>query len=156
MSLSTISQLDLLSCECQQHHVTVLTRSYGGLVQIIGGIFEFACGNTFGATAFCSYGAFWMALAGTLTPSFGVLAAYTAQGVPEQELNDALGLFLIGWMIFTFIMLLASLNTSWGLICILSLLDLTVSTTRIIFLSDCSLLYWQHRTLSLPPIQLSL
>lgn len=36
-----------------------LAVAYGGLAQFIAGVWEFASGNTFGATAFCSYGAFW-------------------------------------------------------------------------------------------------
>src|SRR5881398_1578340 len=38
-----------------------LALFYGGLGQIIAGIWEFANKNTFGGTAFCSYGAFWLA-----------------------------------------------------------------------------------------------
>src|SRR3954453_2761969 len=40
-----------------------LALFYGGLVQFAAGLWEFAKGNTFGATAFCSYGGFWMAFA---------------------------------------------------------------------------------------------
>ena len=35
---------------------------YGGLAQIIAGIMEFKKGNTFGTTAFTSYGLFWISL----------------------------------------------------------------------------------------------
>ena len=48
---------------------------YGGLVQLLAGLQEFKAGNTFGATAFCSYGGFWLAFAVILTPPFGVVAA---------------------------------------------------------------------------------
>ena len=41
---------------------------YGGIAQLIAGIMEFRTGNTFGATAFTSYGAFWLALGFTLMP----------------------------------------------------------------------------------------
>ena len=37
---------------------------YGGLAQVIAGILEFRKGNTFGTTAFTSYGFFWIALVG--------------------------------------------------------------------------------------------
>ncbi len=37
-----------------------LALFYGGIVQVSAGLWEFAKGNTFGSTAFCSYGAFWM------------------------------------------------------------------------------------------------
>ncbi|MCL2295888.1 MAG: acetate uptake transporter, partial [Methanomassiliicoccaceae archaeon] len=41
---------------------TILTMGifYGGLAQVVAGIFEFKKGNTFGATAFTSYGFFWL------------------------------------------------------------------------------------------------
>lgn len=39
--------------------VVGLALAYGGLVQLLAGMWEFAAGNTFGATAFSSYGAFW-------------------------------------------------------------------------------------------------
>src|SRR5512140_2956839 len=40
--------------------VVVLALVYGGIIQVIAGIWEFRTGNTFGAVAFCSYGAFWI------------------------------------------------------------------------------------------------
>ena len=51
-----------------------LALFYGGLVQLVAGIQEFRQGNTFGATAFCSYAGFWMAFAVILLPPTGVLA----------------------------------------------------------------------------------
>lgn len=36
---------------------------YGGAAQLLAGMWEFPQGNTFGATAFCSYGAFWLSTA---------------------------------------------------------------------------------------------
>ena len=45
---------------------------YGGLAQVIAGIISFKRGNTFAATAFTSYGFFWMTLVATwLLPSTG-------------------------------------------------------------------------------------
>lgn len=40
-----------------------MALGYGGLVQLIAGIEEFVCGNTFAATAFSSYGGFWLSFA---------------------------------------------------------------------------------------------
>src|SRR5215471_18432002 len=48
-----------------------LALFYGGIVQLIAGIQEFRQGNTFGATAFCSYGGFWMSFAFIVLPIFG-------------------------------------------------------------------------------------
>ena len=48
-----------------------LAAFYGGVVQLIAGIQEFRRNNTFAATAFCSYGGFWLAVAFSLAPIFG-------------------------------------------------------------------------------------
>ena len=37
-----------------------LALAYGGVAQLLAGMWEFRTGNTFGATAFTSYGAFWL------------------------------------------------------------------------------------------------
>ena len=37
-----------------------LALAYGGIVQLLAGMWEFRTGNTFGAVAFCSFGAFWI------------------------------------------------------------------------------------------------
>ncbi|KAG6914693.1 hypothetical protein DXG01_015878 [Tephrocybe rancida] len=63
----------------------------GGLAQLLAGMWEFAVGNMFGASAFTSYGAFWMSYATILIPGSGITAAYTV----KSELQSALGIFLI-------------------------------------------------------------
>lgn len=50
-----------------------MALGYGGLVQLIAGIEEWACGNTFGATAFSSYGGFWLSFATLYIPQFAVV-----------------------------------------------------------------------------------
>lgn len=52
-----------------------LAIGYGGLVQLLAGMWEFAVGNTFGATAFSSYGGFWI--------SFGFL--YSESGLAASS-----------------------------------------------------------------------
>src|SRR5208283_3283707 len=47
---------------------------YGGLAQLLAGMWEFKTGNTFGATAFTSYGAFWISLAAISIPWFNIKA----------------------------------------------------------------------------------
>jgi len=84
----------------------------GGLAQFLAGMWEFPRGNTFGATAFTSYGAFWMSYATILIPGSGVLSAYTS----ADELNQALGIYLITWFILTFMFLIGSLRRNVGLI----------------------------------------
>jgi len=97
----------------------------GGVAQFFAGMWEFACGNTFGATAFTSYGAFWIAYALIFIPGTGVLAAYTDPKVPPADLGNAVAFFLTAWFIFTFCMFIASLRTSIALIALFFCLDLT-------------------------------
>ncbi|KAI0400779.1 gpr fun34 family protein [Xylaria palmicola] len=81
---------------------------YGGLIQLLAGMWEMAVGNTFGATALSSYGGFWIAYAIILTPGFGVLAAYD----DAADVASVLGFFLSGWFIFTFILFILTLRST--------------------------------------------
>jgi hypothetical protein len=83
-----------------------LALFYGGLAQLLAGMWEFRTGNTFGATAFVSYGAFWLSFGAILVPGFGVKLADAATA------NKAVGIYLVGWTIFTGIMMLASFRTN--------------------------------------------
>jgi len=106
------------------HHPNVVVGMAifcGGLVQLLAGMWEFPRGNVFGATAFSSYGAFWMSYATILIPSSGILAAYT----DDKELTNALGIYLITWFMFTFFMFLASLRKNITFIALLFFLWLT-------------------------------
>ncbi len=89
-----------------------LALFYGGLAQLLAGMWEFKTGNTFGATAFTSYGAFWLAVGASLQLKL----------IPNEA---AFGFFLIGWTVFTGIMLLASLKTNLALITVFALLFVT-------------------------------
>ncbi|CEH13373.1 probable fun34-transmembrane protein involved in ammonia production [Ceraceosorus bombacis] len=106
--------------------------AYGGLAQFIAGVWEFASGNTFGATAFCSYGAFWWSYAALFIPFFGIQEAFMAENVFESQFTSAVGIYLhralvtaTSWGIFTFIMLLASFRASIGLASLFLFLDIT-------------------------------
>ena len=103
-----------------------LAAFYGGLVQLIAGVQEFKTGNTFGATAFCSYGGFWMAVAFTLLPLFGGknlvdLASAQAAG----DISAGVGFFFLGWTIFTAFMFLGTFRLSGALVAVFGLLLLT-------------------------------
>ncbi|KIM80389.1 hypothetical protein PILCRDRAFT_822520 [Piloderma croceum F 1598] len=80
----------------------------GGLVQLLAGMWEFPRGNVFGATAFSSYGAFWMSYATILLPGSGIIDSYA--NAPPTELSNALGIYLTAWGIFTFFMLIGTLR----------------------------------------------
>ncbi len=97
-----------------------LALFYGGLVQLVAGVQEFRTGNTFGATAFCSYGGFWLAVGAIFTPAFGILAAYKG-----AALGTALGFFLLGWTIFTLLMFFGTLRINNALVVVFGLLFLT-------------------------------
>ncbi len=103
-----------------------LAAFYGGLVQLVAGIQEFRNNNTFGATAFCSYGAFWLAVAFTLAPIFGGknlvdLASLQA----KSDISAGVGMFFLGWTIFTGLMFLGTLRSNVALIAVFGLLFLT-------------------------------
>jgi len=93
----------------------------GGLAQLLAGMWEFPKGNVFGATAFTSYGAFWMSYATILLPGSGVLAAFTN----VAELESALGIYLIAWFMVTFFLLIASLRKTVGLVVLFASLSIT-------------------------------
>ncbi|KAF8306779.1 Gpr1 family protein [Clavulina sp. PMI_390] len=102
----------------QARHVTEpnvvvgMAVACGGLAQLLAGQWEFVTGNTFGATAFSSYGAFWISYALILIPGTGVLDAYTGADAKPGDLDNALAFYLTSWFIFTFIMWLASLRST--------------------------------------------
>lgn len=94
---------------------------YGGVVQILAGMWEFKAGNTFGATAFSSYGGFWLAFGAILLPGTGIAAAYTS----PTAFGSAVGVFLLAWTIFTFVMFLGTLRSTGALVAVFFFLFLT-------------------------------
>jgi succinate-acetate transporter protein len=96
----------------------------GGLAQLLAGMWEFATGNTFGATAFTSYGAFWLSFATLLIPGSGVGEAYAKSKDPVQEV-DAIAIYLTAWTVVTFLFFIGSLRKSIGLTVLFFLLTLT-------------------------------
>lgn len=97
--------------------VLPLALIYGGTAQILAGMWEFKRNNVFGAVAFTSYGAFWIA--------FFYYVKYVAGGLPASDANKATGLFLLAWTIFTVILLVASFGTNGVLAAIFVVLTIT-------------------------------
>lgn len=101
-----------------------LALFYGGIVQVLAGMWEFVKGNTFGALAFSSYGAFWLSfwylLNQIVDGSNGGLKAALANG----EVGKGVGFYLLGWTIFTLYMLATTLRTNGVLVVVFSLLFL--------------------------------
>src|SRR3954470_7135348 len=94
-----------------------LALAYGGLGQLLAGMWEFRKGNTFGATAFASYGAFWI--------SFWAFVTFYAKSVPTADAGKATGWYLICWGIFTTLMWFASFRTTAALVALFALLAAT-------------------------------
>ena len=80
---------------------------YGGIAQVIAGLIEYKKGNTFGATAFSSYGMFWLSLVGLLF--------LPTMGLAEATDHAFLGIYLLIWGIFTFFMFLGTFKANFAL-----------------------------------------
>jgi hypothetical protein len=87
-----------------QSIVIGLALFYGGVVQLLAGMWEFKNRNTFGALAFSSYGGFWLSFA-------AILIFYKPTGNPADA-ETAIGLYLLAWAIFTCYMIVPSLRVS--------------------------------------------
>jgi len=96
--------------------VAALALAYGGVAQFVAGLWEFRTGNTFGAVAFCSYGAFWI--------SFYFIVQSAGKNVPAVFFSG-LGLYLWMWGIFTAYMFIASLRTTAAVAAVFLLLAIT-------------------------------
>ena len=95
-----------------------LALAYGGGAQFLAGMWEFAKGNTFGATAFSSYGAFWL--------SFWWLTAHIdSYKIPAADVGKGLGLYLLAWGIFTAYMTVGASRVSVAVLAVFALLTLT-------------------------------
>jgi succinate-acetate transporter protein len=84
--------------------VLPLALFYGGLVQLLAGMWEFRRANTFGAVAFTSYGAFWLSFVGYIK--------FIAPALSTADAGAATGLFLLAWAIFTAYLTVASFRVS--------------------------------------------
>lgn len=74
---------------------------YGGIAQVFAGVQEWRMGNTFGATAFTSYGFFWLTLVGLIAlPKLGF----------EADNGTSMAAYLAMWGIFTFFMFIGTLK----------------------------------------------
>ncbi|HEY4455566.1 MAG TPA: acetate uptake transporter [Pseudonocardiaceae bacterium] len=98
--------------------VLPLALFYGGLAQFVAGVIEFRRGNTFGATAFPTYGAFWMAFAFYIWFFAGKITDAAAA-------NTATGMFLLVFTIVTAYLAVAAVRTSGAVLVVFILLALT-------------------------------
>jgi succinate-acetate transporter protein len=99
---------------------------YGGTVQILAGMWEFRNRNVFGATAFTTYGGFWLALGGfvsLLVLSKNFAGAVTAN---PHDVPNALAWFLAGFAIFNLYMLVGSTRVSGAVFAVFLTLQITL------------------------------
>jgi uncharacterized protein len=94
---------------------------YGGLAQLLAGMWEFVRGNTFGALAFSSFGAFWL--------SYWYLLDHVLPHLPKTtkpgDIHHAVGLYLLVWTIFTAYMTVAATRVSVAVLAVFAALTLT-------------------------------
>lgn len=88
---------------------------YGGIAQVIVGVMEWKKKNTFGTVAFTSYGLFWLSL---------VVIWVLPKVAPGVEAADkkSMGMYLVLWGLFTFILLLGTFKTNKALITVFAAL----------------------------------
>jgi succinate-acetate transporter protein len=90
---------------------------YGGLAQVLAGMWEFKSGNIFGATCFTSFGSFWMGLALMIVlEAAGIIAAVPPAG---------LAFFLVAWGLFTLYATFAATKAPRGLLALFIALTIT-------------------------------
>jgi len=102
--------LNLHNAGCFELNSMILAMGifYGGLAQVVAGIMEWKKNNTFGTTAFISYGFFWLSLVALiLIPKFGLPALVTTK--------DGMSAYLAVWGLFTAVMFLATLRLNRAL-----------------------------------------
>jgi hypothetical protein len=125
-----------------QTSVLGLALFYGGIAQFAAGLWEFAKGNTFGAVAFCSFGAFWMSfwyLINHVVPAqaAAATAATPAPGAPRvADVLHGVAVYLLVWAIFTAYMTVAASRTSGAVFVVFVLLTLAFVALFIGFLSE--------------------
>jgi uncharacterized protein len=91
---------------------------YGGLAQFMAGMYEFRNRNSFGATAFTTYGAFWLGLA-------MFVGLILVGKVKEAEIAPSLGWILLAFAIFNTYMLLWSTRINMAVFLVFLTLEVT-------------------------------
>jgi hypothetical protein len=100
--------------------------AYGGLVQLLAGMWEFRNRNVFGATAFSTYGGFWIGL--------GLYVKLVAPGAHSKaQVSNDLGFILLSFAIFNTYMLLWSTQVNKAVFMVFLTLE---ATEIVLFLSE--------------------
>jgi succinate-acetate transporter protein len=116
---------------------------YGGLAQFCAGMWEFRNRNVFGATAFSTYGGFWMGLG-----LFVILAEDTKflSGFAGGDLTNALAWYLFAFAVFNTYMLIGSMRVNTAVFMVFLTLEITEILLVIGFfnLSHGGTEWWLH------------
>jgi succinate-acetate transporter protein len=114
------------------------TFFYGGIVQLVAGFFALAAGATFAAAFLTAYGAFWLGytaiqvyvaphiVASVLSGAHAGTSALALQAQAGHDVVQALGVFLIAWLVVTLIFTVASLGTNAVTLLAFVLLNVTI------------------------------
>ncbi len=96
-----------------------LAMFYGGLAQVLAGMWEFKKNNTFGALAFTTYGSFWLGLGTTVILEKVGILNFGASG------HAAIGLYLVAFAIFNTYMLIGTFRINNALLAVFFFLEIT-------------------------------
>ncbi|KAG0082082.1 hypothetical protein BGZ93_002528 [Podila epicladia] len=94
---------------------------YGGIVQILAGMWSMKVGNTFEATAFSSFGAYWAAYGYMFFPLSGMKAAY--DGLNPEVYQNAVGIFTFVWALMAIILTVGTTKSTVSTILMFVFLD---------------------------------
>jgi uncharacterized protein len=97
---------------------------YGGLVQLLAGMWEFKNRNVFGSTAFATYGGFWLSL-GIFVVMINTQTAFYTVFQNKVEVHNALAWFLLAFAIFNTYMLLWSSRLNLATFAVFLALEIT-------------------------------
>lgn len=117
---------------------------YGGLAQFCAGMWEFRNRNVFGATAFSTYGGFWMGLGlyVILAHTTSFLTALTG----KNDVNNSLAWFLFAFAVFNTYMLIGSMRVNAAVFGVFLTLEITEILLAIGFfnISHGGTQWWLH------------
>ena len=117
---------------------------YGGLIQLLAGMWEFRNRNVFGATAFSTYGGFWLSLGVFIT--FISMSKSFAGLLQGSDVDNSLAWFVLAFAIFNTYMLFWATRVSIAVTLVFLTLEITEILLVIGFfrLGDGMSAYWLH------------
>ena len=101
-----------------------LALFYGGLVQLLAGMWEFRNRNVFGATAFSTYGGFWLSL-GIFVTLLGTTSIASTLKLAPTDIDNGLAWFLLSFAIFNTYMMLWALRVNVAVFAVFLTLEIT-------------------------------